>query len=461
MNCPTASDWDLLALEVLEGEQAETLWAHARTCLACRRQFDEARRAHVAWVRMYETFDRDHDALREQLLAALPNESPKHRGADGIVRLWYRLGDYGMTLNRTAGRRAAALLVPAACVLIAVGFFLIPGQRSAFAAALERLQRAKTIVCRTTTTGLQVGLFSIAGSGKLYLSAEYGGRVDVYANGVHVTTNYTLPSGARIAVQPLARLYVRLGASAVGQGGIGDFDPDRWLRELQKLSADAVRELGRDTIDGQEVTGFEISGQQLGLAPTGARNAGDYRGELWVAVKTSLPVRYVVQMPAPGGESGALVISTYDQFEWDTPLDPGLFQPDIPADYTLIDAPPPLTGEPALLRGLEQFVKATGRYPRQLDMMTVVSELLTGAEEPSGAGAKERGEQARAQAALEIGAGCAYYMQLVREGRQPEYFGDEVTPADADKVLLRWQLDGGQVRVVYGDLHGETLPSEK
>ncbi len=62
--------------------------------------------------------------------------------------------------------------------------------------------------------------------------------------------------------------------------------------------------------------------------------------------------------------------------------------------------------------------------------------------------------------ALEITTGCMYYMQLVRDDRQPEYFGATVTADDAEEVLVRWRLDDGQTRVIYGDLHAETLPPD-
>ena len=61
------------------------------------------------------------------------------------------------------------------------------------------------------------------------------------------------------------------------------------------------------------------------------------------------------------------------------------------------------------------------------------------------------------QDAVVIGGACMYYKQLVQQGRQPEYFGETVTPEDADAVLMRWKLENGSMRVVYGDLRLETL----
>jgi hypothetical protein len=41
------------------------------------------------------------------------------------------------------------------------------------------------------------------------------------------------------------------------------------------------------------------------------------------------------------------------------------------------------------------------------------------------------------------------------------YYGDTVTAADADKVLLRWKLDDTQYRVIFGDLHLDDVDSAR
>ena len=68
------------------------------------------------------------DELREQMMAALPDELPRRSRADRLVRGCYHLGDYVMSLNTTTGRRALAVLAPAACILIAVGVLLVLGR---------------------------------------------------------------------------------------------------------------------------------------------------------------------------------------------------------------------------------------------------------------------------------------------------------------------------------------------
>ena len=61
------------------------------------------------------------------------------------------------------------------------------------------------------------------------------------------------------------------------------------------------------------------------------------------------------------------------------------------------------------------------------------------------------------QDALTATRACGFVQKLAADGHEPEYFGDVVTPDDADEVLLRWRLDDGQMRVIYGDLSAETV----
>jgi hypothetical protein len=54
-----------------------------------------------------------------------------------------------------------------------------------------------------------------------------------------------------------------------------------------------------------------------------------------------------------------------------------------------------------------------------------------------------------------------FYVGLVQEKKDPFYCGKTVTPKYADKVLLRWKVSDNEYRVIYGDLHAETVCPEK
>ena len=50
---------------------------------------------------------------------------------------------------------------------------------------------------------------------------------------------------------------------------------------------------------------------------------------------------------------------------------------------------------------------------------------------------------------------------LGQTGKDPAYYGKTVTPKDTDKVLLRWKVSDNEYRVIFGDLHVETVTTEK
>jgi hypothetical protein len=55
----------------------------------------------------------------------------------------------------------------------------------------------------------------------------------------------------------------------------------------------------------------------------------------------------------------------------------------------------------------------------------------------------------------------AYGSTKVTTSRPPQGSSKTVTPKDADKVLMRWKVSDTEYRVIFGDLHAETVSPEK
>ena len=87
-------------------------------------------------------------------------------------------------------------------------------------------------------------------------------------------------------------------------------------------------DLGRETIDGVEAEGIEVDDPKF---------AGGMferaKGRLWVNVETDLPVRVEVEGVSSGGAVETKIVAY--EFDWDAELEPGIFEPNIPDDYTL------------------------------------------------------------------------------------------------------------------------------
>ena len=62
---------------------------------------------------------------------------------------------------------------------------------------------------------------------------------------------------------------------------------------------------------------------------------------------------------------------------------------------------------------------------------------------------------------VDLKYGTQHVSKLEAEGKEPAYSGATVTAADSDKVLLRWKLDDGRCRVIFGDLRIEDVSAER
>ena len=51
-------------------------------------------------------------------------------------------------------------------------------------------------------------------------------------------------------------------------------------------------------------------------------------------------------------------------------------------------------------------------------------------------------------------------LMLAGQGAEPVYHGDIVTPDDVDLPLMRWKASDGEYRVIFGDLHAETVTAD-
>jgi outer membrane lipoprotein-sorting protein len=444
--------------------RAEQLRRAAERDPAQRAEFDEARRAHAALVRTYEAYDRDHDRLRDQLMAALPDRPGAT--ADGGASGRRQRSKGAFLMRHPTTRIAAFVLTPAAAIVLAFVFILGWNQTSAFARAVERLRAATTI-----TTRFQAWVGDAEQpmmGGKLYLSAEQGMRFDTSVSGMEgsATTVYHAIGGPITMVQePLnavIRIHVPDDLDAVTN--VPDqTSPDAFIRKFMDLAGEADVKLGPSTIDGREVEGFEVSGERLGLSFTGAPGGGAAR--LWVDVKSGLPVKLEVETAHTNAMVGTMrVRAVYDQFEWDVPLDAALFTPVIPEGLREVDLTMPPISEETLIEGLRVFADTIGSYPNTLDAAWAGAQLSVSWMTK---GRIQRGPDGEMpvipaelmQDTMTIATGCGFVQQLARKGHDPEYFGAAVRPEDKDEVLVRWRLDDGRTRVIYGDLRAETLES--
>ncbi len=244
---------------------------------------------------------------------------------------------------------------------------------------------------------------------------------------------------------------------------------------------------------------------------------------VWVDVEQELPIRIEVDQQFVMPDAKGSVHSQWDNIRWNIPLDAADFQPpsqeelakaetiQVPAvdEATFIDvmrawvetsdkaqagieliknkAKEKGEAVPPEISSIFERASLGSSYPERLDMSWLTgtfaarATLANMAETlpklkplPEGISKEERaklmsergkegamaGVQSASGAILKATAVAAFYRRLANEQRDPEYFGASVKPGDAKAVLLKWRLDDGRYRVIYGDLRADTIDTK-
>jgi len=298
-------------------------------------------------------------------------------------------------------------------------------------------------------------------------SSDYGTRMDTYLKGDLVGQAFTLmDEGVYVTLMPWNKQYtaVKLTDALREEIRCSSADPTRMVDDFLQSE---YTELGRSEIDGIVVEGLES--RELMLAPgvfTGPiaslSSTSGYPGavtaRLWVEVATGWPVKLTFDIDAE--ESGQVQIVLSD-FQWDVELAPEAFVQEIPADYkalATVDVGGLESGE-EIVEGLAYFAELSGgTYPTQMTVRDVVGELGAIYQTLDAQGVAPEFDD---NLMIKLKYAAAHVGQLEGQGKEPMYYGQTVTAADADKVLLRWNLDEIQFRVIFGDLRIEDVSPQR
>ena len=215
--------------------------------------------------------------------------------------------------------------------------------------------------------------------------------------------------------------------------------------------------LGQSIIDGIAVEGFHTTD----LAYKGGFGQADFGGEpetvdvkIWVDVSTFLPVRSEENITMEDGRHIQEV--SYD-FRWNMVVNAYDFRPVVPDDYFTDEMVIPEYNEEAAIKGLRLFAGLAGTYPVNINKKILDREAprvlhLPALDSDSWKALTEDERRSKLSKLASIAGVGFFYKTLVEENKDPDYYGETVGPDDTNKVLLRWKLDDGQYRVIFGDL---------
>ena len=406
--------------------------------------------------------------------------------------------------GKTAKLAAAAVILIGVIVLTSV--FVETNKSVVLAGVLERVEQAQAFMYKMdmTITGSMVPEMA-AGERKIQatmiFSSEYGmkyemdtGIPDPNTGKTMTQQMYVLPNQKlMLSLMPEQKKYMRMELTddLLARTKKQNNDP----REMMKQILDCkYTELGRSEINGMEVEGFETTDPKFS-----AGVSDNVEVKLWVDVDTWLPVLWEMDMTMNEQMEMHGVIS---DFQWDIPVVASDFEPVIPEDFTpMMDGnfKMPSMTEEAALEGLKLFVDMSGRYPKKLDMMSLIQEfsaleagdglpdasleleeeidqMLRGQDDTEAAIARVKEKMALMQERVNntkatltrsmetmrpIQSLGMFYMTLALDEKEPVYYGESVGPDDTDAVLMRWKASDGQYRVVFGDLSTSDVTPEE
>ncbi len=367
----------------------------------------------------------------------------------------------------------------AAAAIIIVGIstvFLFPtsGQSIALAAVYDKVLNAQAFMYKMSMT--MTGMGELTGQPEtqrnmemdmtVTMSTEYGMKMENHMSvqkpdgqKEHVTQMaYLLPEDkVMISIMPKQKMYqtIEFSEELLEQTKKQNNDPRQMIKEMMDCE---YIELEQTEINGVKVQGFQTTDPAISGGVS-----EDCTATLWVDVDTWMPVKYEIDMKMGESMETHCVIN---EFLWDVPISAADFEYVIPDDYKEFGSVkmPEMNAE-AAINGIQTYLEFFGQYPEKLDLMSIMKSMkkLEDAETEAAKEFREKMEsagddKAKMQEFMQefmqpIQSLAMFYMQLVQQKKDPAYFGDQVTPEDADAVLMRWKNDDTEkYTVIFGDL---------
>lgn len=461
MNCSQCREHLVGYIEgLLDAEQNKAVKSHLDTCAECRKELEQITALHNRLVvngAIHGQNDLENAVMdrifREQALKLRKSNQDKQR-----VNIW-----------RLIMRSTITKFAVAAVVIIAAGLaiYYFAGEGTHKCCAWERIAD-KVAQIKTCVYNMHVqqsgGLFGQKGQAvesKIYISSDYGQKIETLLDGNVFQQVYVMADGnAEVLVMPSEKKYMRLVLTEATQSKLKSQMQDP-RDTITKFMTGPFKELGKDTINGVEVKGIEVNNPP---AVRGIYN--NFISRTWVDVATEYPVRIETEMEIGTGADTTKMLTVMDGFEWGTELDPGIFEPNIPPDYTMMaELKMPGQDEASAIEGLRLFSEMTdGHYPSQMNVMTLTKESAEVLGKKFGAAkTKPTDEQMQQMTAnaVKFQAPVLFFTKLGRDGNDPVYYGKDVKAGDANAVLMHWKISDGTYRVIYGDLSAENVTAEK
>lgn len=483
MNCV---ECQAVLFEYVEGlvteNQTIAIETHVAGCETCRNEENAIRTLQDRLVSQGQSFD--EDTLETDILGAIVREQ-KTRFAQGVQQASLAVKIRRQLMNHPISKIAVAAIVIAACVL--GGVFMTSTSSVALADVLTKIETVAVYMFQTTATmtgdPVENYPFDLGNPSTVLVSKDLG-----YAEKTilslrdpnsqdSVMEMYFLPEQKKaMTINHKDKQYIEMDFDA------NMFERMKGQRDARAIVRNALKceyeSLGHEIVGGIECEGFLVTDPtyQGGMF-------GEVKVELWVDVDTYLPVRLETETQISDNQR---LHTVSNNFQWDIEVDAREFDPVIPEGYTTPLSGPvqvPAMNEESLVKGLQLLIDmGSPSHPEELTMGAMTSKLqyfqeqmmqLMQADDREAAKAfmlehygidldqgkptQEQLMQGTMRITMPLQYTCMAYATFVQDQKDPAYHGTVVTPQDTNLPLVRWKVSDTEYRVIFGDLHAETV----
>ena len=251
-------------------------------------------------------------------------------------------------------------------------------------------------------------------------------------------------TGQMISIMDSLKKYMKIDfgdPAKPGMKNIYGFDPRIMFASIE---GGTFTELGEKEIDGVKVKGVHYEDVKW---PSYKKADAT----VWTDTTSGWPVRVELSGSLEGSELEMDMV--LKDFEWDVRIDPKIYSPEIPADYTAIveDIKMPVYDLDSAIEALEMYSKVVGEFPEDTNDYSL-KYIEACSSKRAGDGYDKDGLSDRVSEIMKVMSFAGFVRSIKSDGIEFEYNGSKVAVGDGSAELMSWPLDDGSRQVVYGDL---------
>jgi len=383
----------------------------------------------------YEAFNKDHDHLRETLMASLPNRSEQQKQTSRVAHIGAFIGDTIMKSKITKLAAAAVIIIT---TLTAIHFLGSPIEGIAWADVVRPILTARTVAFNIIEVeGENIPITKVMNMGTQRVRGEVlspdGKTVQVI-----LITDYD--TSRMLELIPKQKTAVLIDLKDMQE------KPDNVLETMRNLITElqndpnvSVEPLGEKEIDGQIAKGFRAVGPDVELT-------------IWAEPETALPIRME--------QKWRQMQFVCTDFQFDIEMDESLFRMEIPEGYSELprgELPIDSSTEQDLIESLRIWAEVIldGVFPRDLSTEVYVDDVNKNRKKF----AKLQQEE-KLKLGLKLAPGFVFF-NLLKAENDWHYVGNGVKLGDSESEVCWYRPDGSETyRVIYGDLNVKDVAPE-